>query len=301
MRNSARLRRAVLSGSTEVGVDLVPWTQYGSARPSGAWSKKGKEMALDSETSIDFADPNLVAYPSDSARWVAMRKQAFEGEVSLRDPWAVSFGGHEAPTSEFQVSPAELLRRAHEQPPEQAAPSVAAFADWVYSLYRRGPSLQGMARGRAAEKLWDGGLKYDASFGDVSSSLWQLAYRGMGEIGESAPPFSAPTLQVRGEPLRCRPDLVYRHRYASCAVIVEVKCTSKPIPRSLWPNVWAQLWAYSKIEEFAKLERIVVLAEIWAEHGSRIILRRMVRRDPRREPFDRFYCELFNSYQNHLS
>lgn len=41
----------------------------------------------------------------------------------------------------------------------------------------------------------------------------------------------------------------------------------------------------------------MVLAEIWAEHGRCLVLRRMVRRDPRREPFDRFYGELFSSYQ----
>lgn len=197
-------------------------------------------MAWNDEAFIDFADPNLVSYPSDSAQWVAKRKQAFECEVSLRDPWAGSFGGHEALTAEFQVPPIELLRRAQRQPPPyQEAPSVSAFADWVYSLYRRRPSLQGMAQGRAAEELWDGSPTFGASFGEVNSSLWQLAYRGMGEVGDSAQTLLAPSLRVRGEPLRCRPDLVYRHRYASCAVIVEVKCTSKPLPRSLWPNVWA--------------------------------------------------------------
>lgn len=250
---------------------------------------------------IDEADPNLVSYPSRAALWAATRMRAFEEPVFLKDPWAQEFGGLVTPTDDFQLHPSELLRRAKHRIPEPEPPSASAFADWVYSLYRRAPSLTGMARGREAEGIWDTPPPYSKSFADINSSLWRLDYCGMGEEGETAEPFLAPTLCVQEAPLRCRPDLVYRHRHSSFAVIVEVKCTNKPLPRSLWPNVWAQLWAYSRIKELSDVQNLVVLAEVWGLFASTLVLRRLVRRDPRRQVFDSFYSELFHIYQDHLS
>lgn len=256
-------------------------------------------MSWCDEPFIDPADPNVIRYPSGAADWLAARRNAFEGTVAVKDPWSSVFGNEEA--RDFQVSPEELLRRARATRPHEREATVSAFSDWVYELYRAKPSYEGMARGRAAEELWSEPICFRPDFSSVKSTLWSLAFDGMGGAIEQAAVLSAPSLLIGGQPLKGRPDLVYRHRYESCVVIVEVKCTTKPIPRALWPNVWAQLWAYSRIAEYHQAERVVVLAEIWADYGGELILRRLVRRDPRRANFDRFYRELFSIYQAHLA
>lgn len=250
---------------------------------------------------IDFADPNLVLYPSKSLLWAELRKQAFEKDVTVKDPWSDEFYNDESPTQEFRIQPIELLKLAKEKAPEKIAFTASAFSDWVYSLYRKQPNLLGMAKGRAAEELWDKPPPYNPTFSIINSSSWKLTYCGIGKEGDAAKTLSAPSLQILGTPMKCKPDLVYLNNWDSCAVIIEVKCTTQPLPRSLWPNIWAQLWSYSKIQQFAALEHLLVVAEIWAIYGKSLVLRRMVRRNPRREVFDRFYTQLFDIYQEHLS
>lgn len=261
-------------------------------------------MPHQSGSIVDFANPYVISFPAYSgsaSRWAEVRGRALDGDVSVFDPWDISYEEDAPSKKEFTVPPDELLRRARFQAPEHGVATASSFADWIYSLYRRLPSLQGMEKGRELEDLWGGNLKHNASFGRVNSSSWQLIYRGMGESDDNCTPYRAASLRVRGAALRCSPDLVYRHRTDSCAVIVEVKCTTKPLPRALWPNVWAQLWAYSKIDELAQFENLMVLAEIWAEESGRLVLRRIVRRNPKREIFDQFYSELFNIYRFHSS
>lgn len=93
--------------------------------------------------------------------------------------------------------------------------------------------------------------------------------------------------------------MVYRHRHANHVVIVEVKTTDHPLPRSLWPNVWAQLWVYSKISGIVDASHVVVLAEVWGQLADRLFLRRLIPRNPRREPFDAYFSQLFEIYRQH--
>ena len=249
---------------------------------------------------LDLADPNVITYPSSSARWQATRRLAFEQDVKVRDPWALAFGGHEHATEEFKLLPQQLLQIARTKQPTIGNATASGFADWVYSLYRNAPSLEGMKQGSIAEGIFGPIPKIDENLGDIASSVWRLEYCGLGTHEDETASFVAPTLQILDMPLKCRPDFIYRHRHASIAVIVEAKCTSKPIPRTLWPNIWAQLWTYSKISDFNDIQRIIVLAEVWGLAEDVLVLRKVVRRDPRRKTFDSFFSEMFRIYKWHL-
>lgn len=61
--------------------------------------------------------------------------------------------------------------------------------------------------------------------------------------------------------------------------MVEIKISEAPIPDGGWPNLRAQLWAYSKIDKWAQSSDILLVGEIWGStEGLR--LRRAMRWQP---------------------
>jgi hypothetical protein len=46
-----------------------------------------------------------------------------------------------------------------------------------------------------------------------------------------------------------KPDLVFREKRSGRILIVEIKATEADIYADGWPNLRAQLWAYSKIDQ----------------------------------------------------
>lgn len=112
---------------------------------------------------------------------------------------------------------------------------------------------------------------------------------------------------------RASPDLMYSSHDASELLIVETKFSRQPIPRNLWPNVWAQLWCYAQLETASQAKRLTVIGEVWGEawssgygrgrnrvEGSKVLfLRALVRRNPRTPAYDRFFRRLFEIYAGH--
>lgn len=90
---------------------------------------------------------------------------------------------------------------------------------------------------------------------------WEVVYEdpldGHGEIK------TMPSLVVLGQAMRGRPDLVLRERDTGKLVIVERKVSCREIPSDGWPNLRAQLWAYSKISDWAGEPEITLVGEIW--------------------------------------
>ena len=75
------------------------------------------------------------------------------------------------------------------------------------------------------------------------------------------------SLAVLGTPLAASPDYIFRRADpsgSSTYLVVEIKHTSAPIPRDLWPNVRAQLWAYGQIDDFSDATEVILVAEVWS-------------------------------------
>ncbi len=71
-------------------------------------------------------------------------------------------------------------------------------------------------------------------------------------------------MTLNGTPLFGKPDLVFKERSSGNILILELKYTNAEIPLDGWPNLRAQLWAYSQIDEWKDAPEIHLAAEIWA-------------------------------------
>jgi hypothetical protein len=81
---------------------------------------------------------------------------------------------------------------------------------------------------------------------------------------------------VGGAKLACRPDVVFKHIESGRIVIVERKTTflhEAWFPASGWPNAEAQLWCYSKVDDWIAAPQIELVLQVWqhsGEHGLRL-------------------------------
>jgi hypothetical protein len=94
----------------------------------------------------------------------------------------------------------------------------------------------------------------------------------------------------------CAPDLVYRNRTTGELVIVERKASDKPIPVNGWPNLRAQLWAYSHIDNFKSAPTISLIGEVWDMVEGRLTRRAVLRWAQADKEFDAENMELFSLY-----
>lgn len=182
----------------------------------------------------------------------------------------------------------------------------------LLTLWRTsGTEEEDVVGGKAAEQdIWEtrrsAATCNDNGFLRGSSWDWSLIHNGLhlGDRGGSTH-LSIPDLSINGEQLRVSPDLIYSKADRSELAIVEIKFSQQPLPKNLWPNVWAQLWCYAQLEVAQNAGKLTVIGEVWGErwYGLRgrpktgaVCLRASVRRDPRAPAFDRFFRRLFNIY-----
>jgi hypothetical protein len=122
-------------------------------------------------------------------------------------------------------------------------------------------------------------------------------------------PYLISSLEIDGRPLRASPDMVFQEvlpaggdtdKHARI-IIVEIKCTNAEVPPRLWPNVRAQLWAYSKIDEFSDASEIILVGEVWRVRPDLAMLdRTKVWRTPCAD-LDEEGNRLFHAYKTHLT
>lgn len=258
-----------------------------------------------------------------SARAALLFDPSIDGAQLLSDPTNRSNLGW-TPPGTFKMVPSEFLRRAQRLPPIEPIATASAFSQWVYSLYgnaygddedrERGKEIEGEIFNR---RRYAASSVSNAYLRSVNSD-WRLVHNGLhmdqrhGRNDKShTKHFDIPHLMVRGWPLRASPDLIYLNRRTSAIVIVEIKHSRLFIPANLWPNVWAQLWCYSKIGLALSASKVTVIGEVWGQWWTRgrrgkgwydpgkqiVCLRASVRRDPRAPAFDRFFRNLFDIYR----
>lgn len=104
--------------------------------------------------------------------------------------------------------------------------------------------------------------------GNKNTSGWELEF-----VDNKARPdrtFVSSKLLVDDCPLKCVPDVVLSKNSGNELLIIERKTTFVPepyIPRNGWPNVEAQLWCYSWIDEFVSARKVWLVGQLW--HRSR--------------------------------
>ena len=173
----------------------------------------------------------------------------------------------------------ELLRRAKSNPPRDPEPTVSSFADWVFRLDNGGSNLDDALK-RLAEigeiEMRDRILReldeqtpkqkarlrriktYRAAMAKTANRVhekagWKKEYDGTVDSIMETKTITA--LELNGEPLAARPDLVFRNEIGD-VVVIELKTwklrllgkQQKLPPPFGWPNLKAQLWCYGLIK-----------------------------------------------------
>lgn len=165
---------------------------------------------------------------------------------------------------------------------------VTDFTKWVMSLYLGAPNQSSLDRGKHIERSVARLAKPSAN------SDWALIYKDPLECAPT--PLKISALKFNGNPLWGAPDLVYRNNTTDELIIVERKATDKPIPVNGWPNLKAQLWAYSHIDDFKNAPLITLIGEIWGMVDGRLKRRAVLRWSKIDKVFDSENLELLIRY-----
>jgi hypothetical protein len=175
-----------------------------------------------------------------------------------------------------------LLVRAERYPPVAPVPSASKFAAWIYRLSHN-PNRESNVK---MENEWKSQSKpfTHNDIQDVAKYLsrvrndekllegWGILYAD--PCTANLERFVASRLVIGGQELRCRPDAVIRHEPSGEIVIIERKISGKisqfrsQMPTDSWPNIKAQLWCYSWINEWVNAPQITLMADVWRRNHT---------------------------------
>lgn len=148
-----------------------------------------------------------------------------------------------------------------------SAPTARSLADWVYRLehsaretvpHRSKRFLQ--AARRAISNVLD--RNADKEIGE-----WELLSCDDGS--SDATVYEALCLRVHEQPLRMKPDAIFRHTQSGVLAIAEYKIPSPMVrvPAAGWPNLAAQLWAYSLADDWVDNVNVLLIGALFAWNG----------------------------------
>jgi len=279
-----------------------------------------------------FDIPDAILDQIDHREYIGM--DCF-GQITAKDRFEIIAGVHDNfcdpfdfnwDKKRFDINPREFLSKAKYK---KCTPgnTVSLFSDWVHSLYARPGDEHlkklGLVKERSIFKARK--LLLESKFiAVIPKNDWSLIHNGLHICREEnfafSNKFTIPALVVNERPLTASPDLVFINNTNGEIIIVEIKYSNNFIPSNLWPNVWAQLWAYSHIPDFKDAPKIVVVGEVWGDNlfvtkyfnslrkveikqceSFEAYLRASVRRNPRDERFHNFFSKLFDIYSSRFT
>jgi len=176
----------------------------------------------------------------------------------------------------FDLTDIENLNNQNEKSKPKAEPKASSFANFVYwetkGKFKR--KLEGNTKiqerlksGRNAHLSINELTKtegYKKEFGNISTSEWELFFVDDGN--KKSNPYINSQLTLDDKPLSCIPDVILKLKHTNNYLIIENKSTHMPvhlIPENGWPNVKAQLWIYSWMDEFIKADRVYTASKHW--------------------------------------
>ena len=189
---------------------------------------------------------------------------------------------------------------AKESPPKSN--TVSAFSDWVIRLYvperRNAALLSGLEGERAvvAHRLRIQRAKLEVPRWEHQG--WKLVHDGVRGVFDGG--LSIPSLEVDGASMIGVPDLVFRERKTGRLLIVELKVSEAILPSDGWPNLRAQLWAYSRIERWSTAPEVLLAGEVWSPESAGLQRRRTYQWRASDEDLQAESKELFEAYGGHV-
>jgi hypothetical protein len=257
-----------------------------------------KQAILDAD--IDILSPGEKTYllnkyfPGTLPEWKAKLRSSWK-EVQKDRLWRAYQGdytyGDFGDEYRYAIKHLKFLaeRIGKTEPPSRSkGVRVTDFTKWVMSLYLGQPKPSSLARGKHIERSVARLAK------PSDHSKWELIYRDPLECAPT--PLKISSLTFNGESLWGAPDLVYRNTDNGELLIVERKASDKPIPADGWPNLRAQLWSYSHIDDFKDAPAITLIGEIWDLVDGQLTRRAVLRWSQADKEFDAENMELFSLY-----
>ncbi|MCC5794013.1 MAG: hypothetical protein JJT85_04665 [Chromatiales bacterium] len=274
-------------------------------RPALNWSKETL-LSIDESLLSDKEKQRLAAqlFPEGSlAPW----KQSLLTQWSDRDRWDRYLSGDAqlSGLKPFNRSNKMLILTAKHRPRLRYSARVSDFCSWVYSLYAPRPRAEQLAAGSLGERSVQSYKRREALLAKAitrpaNHASWELIHED--PLDGEAPAKRISTLRLDGQPLYGCPDLVFRQKKTGRIAIIERKISKAKIPSDGWPNLQAQLWAYSHIDEWAALPDIILIGEIWGisfpDHNAPVVprLRCVIKYSRRDEWFEWENLQLFLAY-----
>lgn len=189
---------------------------------------------------------------------------------------------------------------AQKSPPKSN--TVSAFSDWVIRLYvseRSNAALLSGLEGElavVAHRLQIRRAKLEVPRWEHQG--WKLVHDGVRGAFEGG--LSIPSLEVDGASMTGVPDLVFRERKTGRILIVELKVSEAILPSDGWPNLRAQLWAYSHIEKWSAAPEVLLAGEVWSPESAGLQRRRTYQWRATDEVLQAESKELFEAYGGHV-
>jgi len=165
-------------------------------------------------------------------------------------------------------------------PQRDPSNTASAFAKWVYDIHHPRERTDSEYENNKEEKRKERGILSHRRinlFFDLRStkkyldnadrSQWDLDYR---DESPESPILKCSSLKIGDKPMRCKPDVVLKHKNTGSILIIEHKTTYISIdrlPEDGWPNVQAQLWCYSWIDKYLEAPDVQLFGWIWHDRG----------------------------------
>jgi len=229
-------------------------------------------------------------------RWAALRGEA----RVVGHPYRVT---HEALMEKVRSRFRHNARHGDVLPPAASRTlAVTDFTSWVMDHYAPTGNVPAMLLGTeeevrvAAEKRRRARAMREVkrAVSKAADGDWVLYLDGVRSHMNEGLPISS--LTIDGKPLRGVPDLVFRERRTNRILIVELKVSEAQLWADGWPNLRAQLWAYSRIDRWANAPEILLAGEVWAPRRPEPLRRRTWLWNTADETLQTENRELFEAY-----
>jgi hypothetical protein len=177
----------------------------------------------------------------------------------------------------------DFLKRCESSQIARKSGAVTNFCDWLYDVYLKdfkSKKKTTIAEKKAAKergKRAEVELEREALDQWLSRTLdttcqfseWRLMPCGVTDQDQT---YQISALAVDDQPIQAKPDVVLQNEKSGEVLIVERKSTPllhTYIPRNAWPNLLAELWCYSHIDEWFDAPQVYLVTQILRENEYR--------------------------------
>lgn len=116
------------------------------------------------------------------------------------------------------------------------------------------------------DKFWRNACAISSAQAKSDFSARKIYKTCLEKEGNNSNYFLASSLKVNNQSLRCKPDVVLKHKSLDKILIIERKTTrmsDKFVPKDGWANLATQLWCYGWIDEWLDCKDVTLVGQIW--------------------------------------